>query len=133
MLQLAKLYAGTFAAFLVLDLLWLGVLAKGFYRRQIGFLMADSPNWTAALLFYLLFVAGVLVFVVQPGLAAGSLKSTLLRGAFFGLVSYAAFDLTSQAVLKDWPVALTVVDLAWGAVLTASVSAVGYLIGTAAR
>ncbi|MDP2360087.1 MAG: DUF2177 family protein [bacterium] len=125
-----KVYGGAFAAFLALDLLWLGVVAKGFHHRQIGFLMADSPNWTAALLFYLLFVAGILVFVIQPGLAAGTLKSTILRGAFFGVVTYAAFDLTRQAVLKNWPVALTEVDLCWGMILTGSASAVGHLFGS---
>jgi uncharacterized membrane protein len=124
-----KIYLASFAAFLVLDLLWLGVVAKGVYRRQIGFLMADSPDWLAAGMFYLLFVAGILVFVIQPGLETGTLRSTLLKGAFFGLVTYAAFDLTSQAVLRDWPWKLTAVDMAWGALLTASVAAVGWVVG----
>jgi uncharacterized membrane protein len=91
--------------------------------------MAPSANWPAALIFYLLFVVGILVFAVLPGLEAGSLKTTLLRAALLGLIAYATYDLTNLATLKDWPVVVTVVDLAWGTVLSVAVSLAGYMAG----
>lgn len=127
-----KPIAAMAATLLALDLLWLGVVAPSFYRSQIGHLMADKPTWWAALLFYLVYTFGVWLFVTQPALAGQApLRDTLLRGALFGLVCYSAFDLTSQAVLRDWPVALTVADLAWGTLLTALVGGAGWWAGQA--
>jgi uncharacterized membrane protein len=110
-------------------MLWLTIVARGFYRRQLGFLLSDQPNWWAAGAFYLLFVIGLLVFAVVPGLQAGTLLRPLLLGGFFGLVAYATYDLTNQATVKNWPWIVTIVDMAWGAVLAASVSSLGYLAG----
>jgi len=124
-----KLYAATLIAFFAIDMLWLGLAARSFYQKHLGFLLAPSPNWGAALLFYLLFVAGMVIFVLVPGLKAGSLSMTLIKGALFGLVAYAAYDLTNQATLKDWPVIVTVVDMIWGTILSTSVCAVGYAAG----
>jgi len=124
-----KLYFATFIAFLAIDMVWLGFVARTFYRKHLGFLMAASPNWVAALVFYLLFIAGILVFVVVPGLETDSLKTTLLRAALFGLVAYATYDLTNLATLKNWPVLITVVDLAWGMVLSVAVSYVSFMAG----
>ena len=124
-----KLYAATLLAFFVIDMLWLGVAARSFYQKHLGYLLAPSPNWFAALLFYLLFVAGMLVFVIVPGLKAGSLPMTLVRGALFGLIAYATYDLTNQATLKDWPVLITVVDMIWGTILGAAVCGIGYAAG----
>jgi uncharacterized membrane protein len=124
-----KLYLATLAAFLAVDAVWLALVARTFYRKHIGFLMAPSPNWTAALLFYLLFVVGVLVLAVLPGLETSSFRTTLLRGALFGLIAYATYDLTNLATLKDWPLIVTVVDLIWGTVLSTAVSCAGYLFG----
>ena len=124
-----KLYLATFIAFFAIDMVWLGFVARTFYRKHLGFLMATSPNWLAALVFYLLFIAGILVFVVVPGLETDSLKTTLLRAALFGLVAYATYDLTNLATLKNWPVLITVVDLAWGMVLSVAVSYVSFLAG----
>jgi uncharacterized membrane protein len=95
----------------------------------LGFLLSDQPNWWAAISFYLLFVAGLLVFAVVPGLQAGSLRKALLLGGFFGLVTYATYDLTNQATVKEWPWVLTIVDMTWGTVLATSVSCIGYLVG----
>lgn len=119
----------TFIGFLAIDLVWLGLVARGFYRRQLAFLLSDQPNWLAAIVFYLLFVAGLLVFAVVPGLQAGSLRKALFLGAFFGLVAYATYDLTNLATIKNWPWIVTVVDMAWGAALASAVSGIGYLIG----
>jgi uncharacterized membrane protein len=124
-----KLYFATLAAFLVIDLTWLGLVARSFYRKHLGYLMTSSPNWYAAFLFYLLFVGGILVFVVLPGLKEGSLKITLLRAALFGLVAYATYDLTNLAVVKDWPVIVTVVDLVWGTAMSAVVGWAGFMVG----
>ena len=120
-----KLYVATFVAFLAIDMVWLGLVARTFYRKYIGFIMAPSPNWLAAIIFYLLFIVGILVLVVLPGLELGSLKTTLLRGAIFGLVAYATYDLTNLATLKDWPLIVTVVDMIWGTVLSTAVNYAG--------
>lgn len=106
-----KKYLYTFIPFLVLDALWLGLVAPSFYKANIGHLMTDSPNFVAAGLFYLLYVAGLVVFVTGR---EGNLKQAAIRGAFFGLLCYATYDLTNLATLRDWPVLVTVVDLIWG-------------------
>jgi uncharacterized membrane protein len=124
-----KLYFATLVAFFAIDMVWLGLVARTFYRKHLGFLMAPSPNWLAAIIFYLLFIAGILVFVVLPGLEENSLKTTLLRAALFGLITYATYDLTNLATLKDWPVLLTVVDMIWGTVLSVLVSTISFMAG----
>jgi len=124
-----KLYLLTLIAFFAIDMVWLGLVARTFYRKYLGFLMAPSPNWLAAIIFYLLFVVGVLVLAVLPGLEAGSLKTTLLRGALFGLVAYATYDLTNLATVKNWPLVVTIVDMIWGTVLSVAVSCAGYFAG----
>ena len=123
-----KRYLFTLVILLVLDALWLGVIAPSFYQAQIGFLMAASPNWGAAGVFYVLFVAGLVVFVISPGLEAGAPSRAVWRGALFGLIAYATYDLTNLATLRDWPVLVTVIDLIWGMVLTGGVAAASYLI-----
>lgn len=124
-----KLYLISLLAFFAIDMLWLGLAARTFYRRHLGFLMAPSPNWPAAIVFYLLFILGLLVFVILPGLQTGSLKITLLRAALFGLITYATYDLTNLATVKDWPLVVTVVDMIWGVVLSVTVSYIGFLAG----
>lgn len=124
-----KLYLSTLAAFLVMDAIWLGLVARSFYKKHLGYIMAPSPNWVAAFIFYLLFIAGVLVFVVLPGLKENSLKITLLWAALFGLVTFATYDLTNQAVVKDWPLIVTVVDMTWGTFLGVVLGFVGYTVG----
>jgi uncharacterized membrane protein len=124
-----KLYVCALIGFLAIDMVWLTIVARGFYRKQLGFLLSDQPNWWAAIAFYMLFVAGLLVFAVVPALQAGSLRTALLLGGFFGLVTYATYDLTNQATVKDWPWILTIVDMTWGAVLATTVSCIGYLVG----
>lgn len=113
-----------------MDMLWLGLVAKNFYRSHIGSLMKPDVQWGAAILFYVLFVIGLVVFVIAPALQKGAWTHALLFGALFGLVCYATYDLTNLAVAKDWPLLVTIVDLAWGAVLAASVSTVTYFIAT---
>lgn len=126
---LTRLYLSTLVVFLAIDLAWLGLAARGFYRKYLGFLMSPTPNWAAAGAFYLLFVGGLLYFAVLPGLQSGSLGKALLNGALFGLLTYATYDLTNLATLKDWPVVLTLVDIAWGVILSSLVTAAGYWLG----
>lgn len=125
-----KLYFIALPVFFAIDMVWLGLVAKNFYNKYIGFLMTPNINWLAAISFYLLFIAGLVVFVISPALEKHSWSHTLLFGALFGLVSYATYDLTNLATIKDWPLLVTVVDLVWGATLAASVSLVSYLIAT---
>jgi uncharacterized membrane protein len=125
-----KLYAIALPVFFVIDMVWLGLVAKGFYAKQIGGLLKPDVNWTAAILFYLLFIVGLVVFVIQPAVDKGSWLHAVLLGALFGLVCYATYDLTNLALAKDWPLLVTVVDLIWGAILAASVSTVTYFIAS---
>ncbi len=123
-----KLYAIALSVFFTMDMFWLGVVSKDFYRARIGALMKPDVNWVAAVVFYLIFVFGLVTFVIKPALEKGDWTRALLLGALFGLVSYATYDLTNLAVAKDWPLSVTLVDLAWGAVLASSVSTVTYLV-----
>jgi uncharacterized membrane protein len=122
-----KLYVATFIAFLAVDMIWLGLVARTFYRKNLGFLLAPAPNWIAAVIFYLLFIVGILVFVVMPGLNEDSLRTVLLRAALFGLITYGTYDLTNLATVKDWPVLVTVVDMIWGTVLSVLVGLAGFV------
>lgn len=113
----------------VLDAAWLGLIAPTFYRKHIGFIMSNKPNWYAAAVFYLIFILGVSLFVVYPGwMNAYSYMKVALMGAVFGLVTYATYDLTNQATLKNWPSIVTIVDMLWGTVLTAAVCTVSVLL-----
>jgi uncharacterized membrane protein len=125
-----KLYAIALPVFFVIDMVWLGVVAKNFYRAQIGMLMRQDINWIAAIMFYLIFIAGLVIFVIVPSMEQRSWTHVLLLGALFGFVSYATYDLTNLAIAKDWPLLVTIVDLAWGPVLSASVSMVTYFIAS---
>ncbi len=125
-----KLYAIALPVFFAIDMIWLGLIAKNFYRSQIGSLMKPDVNWAAAIIFYLLFIVGLVLFVILPAIEKGSWTHALLFGALFGLVCYATYDLTNLAIAKDWPLLVTIVDLAWGAVLAASVSTVTFFIAS---
>ncbi|MEK7588874.1 MAG: DUF2177 family protein [Patescibacteria group bacterium] len=123
-----KLYFITLPIFFAFDMLWLGLIAKKFYASQIGFLLKPNVNWTAAIIFYLLFIGGLVVFVLTPALEKNSWLHAIIFGALFGLITYATYDLTNLATMKDWPLLVTLVDLAWGMTLSASVSVVAYFI-----
>lgn len=118
-----KLYLITLVVFLGIDSVWLGLVASKFYRSQIGHLMAEKANLAVAGLFYLLFVGVLVYFVVAPAIHSGEMRDVLLRGALFGLVTYATYDLTNHATLRAWPITVTIVDMAWGTLLTGATSA----------
>ncbi len=128
LLQFAYLYLLTIPVFFLIDMLWLGVLARGFYLDKLGGFLGPV-NWTAAIIFYLIFLVGILIFAVAPALQSQSLSKAIILGALFGFFAYATYDLTNLATLKDWPIIVVVVDIIWGAVLSGSVAAISYLIG----
>jgi uncharacterized membrane protein len=123
-----KLFIIALPVFFVIDMVWLVLVAKKFYQEQIGFLMKPDINWFAAIIFYLLFIAGLIIFVISPAVEKHSWVHALLFGALFGLITYATYDLTNLATLKDWPLIVTVVDLIWGTVLASAISLITYLI-----
>ncbi len=123
-----KLFLIALPIFFVIDMVWLGLAAKNFYREQIGALMKPDICWAAAIVFYLIFIAGLVTFVLLPAIEKSSWTHALFFGALFGLVCYATYDLTNLAVAKDWPLLVTVVDLVWGATLAALVSVITYFI-----
>jgi uncharacterized membrane protein len=116
--------------FLALDFLWLGLVAKKFYTRHLGFLMKKKTNWLAAIIFYLIFVLGLYLFVVQPALAKDSWTHAILFGSIFGLITYSTYDLTNLATIKGWPLKITIADLFWGVSLSALTSAVSFFLIT---
>lgn len=126
--MLIKLLVIALPICLCFDLLWLGVIAKHFYSKQIGHLMKTDINWTAAIIFYVIFMIGLIQFVIIPAIDKESWRYALQMGALFGLVSYATYDLTNLAVIKNWPVAVTILDMAWGTILAAIVSLGTYVI-----
>lgn len=123
-----KLYLLALPVFFAIDMLWLALLARNFYKDQIGFLMKPEVNWAAAIVFYLLFLVGLVVFVIEPAVERKDWLQALGKGALFGLITYATYDLTNLATLKDWPFTVVWVDMIWGSVLAASVSVLTYLI-----
>ena len=118
-------YAATLVVMVVLDLLWIGVIAKPLYQQGIGHLMAERPNIGVAVLFYAIYAVGVLVFAVAPGGSTSGWVRTLVTGALFGFFAYATYDLTNLATLKNWPLGLAVLDVAWGSLVTAISAAAG--------
>ena len=115
--------------FTVIDMVWLLVIAKNLYKSKIGHLMAEKANVAAAIVFYLLFIAAMVFFVISPAVARQSWLYALGAGAFFGLVTYATYDLTNLATLKDWPLSLTIIDLAWGTFISGITSLLTTLVG----
>lgn len=128
-----KLYLLTVPVFFAVDLLWLGVLARDFYQHNLDHLLSATVNWPAAFLFYFMYIAGIILFSVRPGLAARSLFKAMLWGALFGFFTYATYDLTNLATLRDWPLKVVMVDIAWGTLLCALVATASYLIGRRLR
>ena len=123
-----KLFLIALPVFFAIDMVWLVLVAKKFYQEQIGFLMKPDINWLAAIIFYLLFIVGLVTFVISPAVEKHSWVHAILFGALFGLITYATYDLTNLATVKDWPLLVTVVDLIWGTVLAASISVITYII-----
>ena len=122
------LYLITTVIFFAIDMVWLGFVAKDFYRKHIGGLLADNVNWLPAIIFYLLYIGGILFFAVHPALKSGTWQTALLNGALLGMLCYATYDFTNMATLKNWSYTVVWVDIIWGIVLTGSVSSLSFLV-----
>ena len=120
-------YVSTAVVFFALDYLWLTRIAIGFYREHIGALLLATPNFAAAGIFYLFYVVGLVYFAVMPAVSAGSILTAVINGALLGLLAYGTYDMTNLATLKGWSLQMSLVDMAWGAFLTATAAAAGYL------
>lgn len=123
-----KLYAIALPVFFAVDILWIGLIARKFYQSQIGSLLRPEVNWAAALIFYFLFLAGLVVFVIEPAFIKKDWTRAVSFGALTGLITYATYDLTNLATLKDWPLPMVLVDMLWGTVLSVGVALLTYFI-----
>lgn len=121
-------YFFTTIVFFAIDFFWLGMVAKGIYDSLLGNLLAENVNWTAATVFYLIFIVGIFIYAILPGVKKDSAKEALVKGGMFGFFTYTTFELTSLATLRDWPFELVFIDIAWGIFLTSSVAFAGYHI-----
>jgi uncharacterized membrane protein len=108
-------------------MIWLGLVANKFYQREIGQYLKPTPNWAAAIIFYLLYIIGILIFAVLPNVDKGPARAAIY-GALFGFFAYATYDLTNYATMKDWPLVVTITDIIWGTILTGSVALISYFI-----
>ena len=126
MLKYVLAYGATALAFCALDFAWLTVVAPKFYQAQIGALLMERPNLLPALAFYVLYVAGLVIFCVAPALESGAWTRAMVLGALLGLVAYTTYDLSNLATLKGWSTSLSLVDMCWGAVASAGASTCGY-------
>jgi len=121
-------YISALVVFLGIDFIWLKYVAFGFYRSQIGDLLLDKPNLSVAAVFYLFYVVGVIVLAVMPALREGSWTTAALYGAVLGFAAYGTYDFTNLATLKGWSVPVSLMDTAWGTVLTATTATASYFI-----
>lgn len=128
MLKMLTAYGTTLVVFLAIDSVWLGLIARNFYFDRLRPLMLDQPNWAAAGGFYAVYVIGIVIFAVWPALRGDSWWTALSMGALFGFFAYATYDMTNYATLRNWPVELVVVDVAWGAVLTGTAAMLGFFL-----
>jgi uncharacterized membrane protein len=121
-------YISTLITFIFLDAIWLGLVAKGFYAKQMGFLFSKSINFIPVLVFYPVYAFGVMILAVLPAFSSGSWLEALWKGALIGLLAYGAYDLTNQATIAGWPTLVTVIDIGWGIVVTGATSVIAYFL-----
>ena len=128
MMEVVRTYLIALVVFFAIDMIWLGVVSKKLYKNELGFIMSDKPNWLVAIMFYLIFIVGIVFFVISPAVEKSSWMYALFAGMFFGFITYATYDLTNLATLKDWPIKITIIDLIWGSVLCGSVSIITFFV-----
>ena len=131
MVNFLKIFVVAIPVFFLVDLFWLGVVAKEIYQKYLGQFLRETPIWSVAILFYLLFIIGLVVFVIQPAVEKGSWTHSLVFGAFFGFVTYMTYELTNFALIKNWPWQIVIIDIIWGVVLSATVAVVSYFVARA--
>ncbi len=129
LVQYVWVYLISVPVFFAIDMLWLGLVAQKFYQSQLGYLLGPV-NWPVAIAFYLIFLVGLLIFVIAPAIESRSMMHAIVFGALFGFFTYATYDLTNWATVRDWPMLVSLVDMVWGTVLSASVASVTYWIAT---
>ena len=129
MTQFGKYYLIALVVFVILDAIWLGIISRNLYSKYLGYIMTETPNWIAAIIFYLLFIVGIVVFVVFPGIEEKNLWISFGKAALFGLVTYATYDLTNLATIKSWPIQITIIDLIWGTFLSSIVGVTTIILG----
>ncbi|OLS03043.1 DUF2177 family protein [Tissierella creatinophila] len=127
-MEIIKHYIVTFLVFFAIDIVWLGIVAKKLYKENLSHLMADSTNWTAAIIFYALFIGGLIFFAINPALKKDSIIYAISIGALFGFMTYATYDMTNLATLKDWPLKITIIDIIWGTTLNALTAGISFYI-----
>lgn len=125
-MEAVKAYIIAFITFFLIDIVWLVVVARKLYRQELGFLMSDKPNWIAAVIFYLIFILGIVFFVIHPALEKENWTYALFAGLLFGFITYATYDLTNLATIKNRPLKITIIDLIWGTSLGGVVSTITY-------
>lgn len=123
-----KMYLIALIVFVIIDAIWLMFISKNLYQKELGYLLTSNPNFIAAVIFYLLFLVGLVYFVINPAIGKESIKLLLISGALFGLITYATYDLTNLATIKSWPLKITIIDLIWGTSLSTLVSLCTYYI-----
>lgn len=121
-------YLGVTLAFILIDFIWLGIVAKRFYQQQLGGLMRENVQIHIAALFYLFYTIGIVLFAVAPAVGADSILMAAGYGAFLGFLAYGTYDVTNVATLKGWPILMSVVDVVWGMIISAAVAAIGYCV-----
>ncbi len=128
MIQYIIAYIAAGVMFIIFDLVWLGIIGRDLYVSKLGNLMAQDVVIPAAVLFYLMYLTGIVLFAIHPAFLTGSWKTALIWGALFGFFCYATYELTNWAVIRDWPASLVLIDIVWGVVLTGAVATTAYLI-----
>ena len=123
-----KMYIVTLIIFFAIDIIWLGFIAKDIYKEYLGFIMGEQTNWIAAIVFYMVYIIGLIFFALNPALQKDSLIYAALVGGFFGLITYATYDMTNLATLKDWPIFITAIDITWGTLLCSATSSISFII-----
>lgn len=127
-MNMIRNYIIVLIVFFAIDIIWLGFVAKDLYRKHLGHLMRDKTNWPAAVLFYMLYIGGLIFFVLNPALEKNSYMYALLVGGLYGFITYSTYDMTNLATLKDWPLTITIIDIGWGTVLNALTAMVSFFI-----
>ena len=125
MIPFLTAYGVAFVVFFAIDLVWLGKIAKTLYRKEIGSLLLERPNWTAGILFYLIYLVGIVVFAILP---ANSWLESLGYGVLFGFIAYATYDLTNLATMKNWSIKITIIDLVWGSFISGMTAMISFLL-----
>jgi uncharacterized membrane protein len=121
------IYIVSVPIFFAIDMVWLGVVAQKLYQSQLGYLLGPV-QWPVAIAFYLLFLVGLLIFAIAPAVIAKSMMHAVIYGALFGFFTYATYDLTNWATVRDWPALISIIDMIWGTVLASAVSVATYTV-----